>query len=114
MTETITHIYDDECRRFQASVEDVGKRWSSGILMALNLGSTRFSEILARVEGLSDRMLAQRLKELEASGLIAREVIPTVPVQVRYALTERGTDLMRALEPLVEWGLRWNGARAAR
>ena len=114
MTETTTHIYDDECRRFQESVEEVGKRWSSGILMALNLGSTRFSEILARVEGLSDRMLAQRLKELEASGLIAREVIPTVPVQVRYALTERGTDLMRAMQPLVDWGLRWNGASVGR
>ena len=110
----MTHIYDDECRRFQESVEEVGKRWSAGVLMALNLGSTRFSEILARVEGLSDRMLAQRLKELEASGLIAREVIPTVPVQVRYALTERGADLMRAMQPLVSWGLRWNGSGAAR
>lgn len=114
MTETIAHIYDDECRRFQESVEEVGKRWSAGILMALNLGATRFSEILARVEGLSDRMLAQRLKELEASGLIAREVIPTVPVQVRYALSERGVDLMRAMQPLVSWGLKWNGAGAAR
>ncbi|MDH6182030.1 DNA-binding HxlR family transcriptional regulator [Microbacteriaceae bacterium SG_E_30_P1] len=101
------HIYDEECRRFQASAETVGKRWSGGILMALYLGSTRFSEILGRVEGLSDRMLAQRLRELEAEGLVERDVIPTVPVQIRYALTERGTDLMRALQPLAAWGQRW-------
>lgn len=82
--------------------------------MALYLGSTRFSEILARVEGLSDRMLAQRLRELDADGLVEREVIPTVPVQIRYALTERGADLMRALQPLAEWGMRWNGVSATR
>lgn len=75
--------------------------------MAISLGSHRFSEILARVEGLSDRLLSQRLKELERSDLISREVIPSVPVQIRYNLTDRGADLMRSLQPLVEWGLRW-------
>jgi DNA-binding HxlR family transcriptional regulator len=75
--------------------------------MAIHLGSNRFSEILNRVDGLSDRMLAQRLKELEASELVSRTVVPTVPVQVRYELTERGTDLMRSLQPLVSWGQRW-------
>ncbi len=88
-------------------MELVGKRWSSGILMAISLGSTRFSEIQQRVEGLSDRLLSQRLKELEQSGLVVRTVVPTVPVQVRYELSERGADLMRSLQPLVSWGLRW-------
>ena len=101
------HIADDACRRFQGAVELVGRRWSSGILLALAQGATRFSEVLHRVQGLSDRLLAQRLKELEAAELVTREVIPTVPVQVRYALTERGDDLMRSLQPLAEWGQRW-------
>ncbi|MDO7880863.1 MULTISPECIES: winged helix-turn-helix transcriptional regulator [Microbacteriaceae] len=107
MTLKIDHIYDEQCRRFQDSFELVGKRWSPAILMAINLGSHRFSEILARVEGLSDRLLSQRLKELERNRLIDREVIPTTPVQIRYTLTERGADLMQALQPLVGWGLRW-------
>lgn len=103
----LQHIDDDLCRSFLASVELVGKRWSSGILLALTRGATRFSEILAMVDGLSDRLLAQRLRELEASGLLERTVIPTTPVQVRYALTDRGRDLLQSLQPLVGWGLRW-------
>ncbi len=101
------HIDDDECRRFQSSVELVGKRWSSGILLAIAQGAVRFSEILATVTGLSDRLLSQRLKELEHSGLVERDVIATTPVQVRYHLTESGADLMRSLQPLVSWGQRW-------
>jgi DNA-binding HxlR family transcriptional regulator len=104
---TIQRINDDECRRFTASVELIGKRWSAGILLAIARDATRFSEIVGVVTGLSDRLLAQRLRELEASGLVAREVIPTTPVQVRYHLTESGAALLRAMEPLVEWGLRW-------
>jgi len=108
--ETITplrHINDDECRRFQWAVELIGKRWSSGILLAVWQGSSRFSEIVAHVDGLSDRMLAQRAKELETAGLLARQVIPTTPVQIRYELTERGEDLLRSLQPVVQWEQRW-------
>jgi len=101
------HIDDSQCRQFQSSLELVGKRWSSGILLAVAQGSTRFSEILATVTGLSDRLLSQRLKELEKEGLVTRDVVATTPVQVRYSLTERGTDLMRSLQPLVAWGQRW-------
>lgn len=103
----IQHIDDDACRRFQWAVELIGKRWSSGIMLAVWQGAERFSEIIARVDGLSDRMLAQRAKELESAGLLAREVIPTTPVQIRYHLTERGADLMRSLQPLAEWEHRW-------
>ena len=103
----LEHIDDEQCRRFLSAVELVGKRWSSGILLALARGATRFSEILAMVDGLSDRLLAQRLRELEGSGLLERTVIPTTPVQVRYALTDRGADLLHSLQPLVGWGQRW-------
>jgi DNA-binding HxlR family transcriptional regulator len=103
------HIDDDQCRLFQASVELIGRRWSSAILMAVARGARRFSEILASVPGLSDRMLAQRLKELGAAGILAREVVPTMPVQVIYELTPRGRELMASLQPLVQWGLRWHG-----
>jgi len=101
------HIDDEECRRFSAAAELVGKRWNAGILLAIARGAARFTEIIAAVAGLSDRLLAQRLKELEHAGLIERHVIATMPVQVRYRPTERGLDLMRSLQPLVEYGLRW-------
>ena len=108
------HIDDDQCRLFQASVELIGRRWSSAILLAVARGARRFSEIHASVPGLSDRMLAQRLRELETAGLVRREVTPTMPVQVTYHLTPSGTELMAALQPLVRWGLRWHGGQEGR
>lgn len=88
-------------------MELIGKRWSSGILLAIARGASRFSEIIAAVPGLSDRLLAQRVKELEASGLVHRDVIASTPVQVRYRLTASGNDLLDSLQPLVGWGQRW-------
>ena len=105
---SLEHIDDEACRRFQGSIEFVGKRWSSGILLAITRGHTRFSEIVAAVPGLSDRLLSQRVKELEHEGVLERIVIPTTPVQISYRLTERGADLMKALEGIAEWGQRWN------
>ena len=89
------HIDDAQCRLFQSSVELIGRRWSSAILLAVAQGACRFSEILASVPGLSDRMLAQRLKELAAADLVIRRVVPTMPVQVTYELTPRGSELDR-------------------
>lgn len=100
-------IDDEECRRASGVVELVGRRWSSAILLALARGATRFGEVLALVVGLSDRMLAVRLKELERAGLVDRIVEPTTPVTVRYRLTARGRDLMASLRPLVRYGQRW-------
>lgn len=76
-------------------------------MLAIYQGSHRFSEITQRVEDLSDRMLAQRAKELEQAGLVRREVIASMPVQIRYELTERGADLMRSLQPINDWAQRW-------
>ena len=103
-------IDDDECRRATAIVEVVGRRWNSGILLAVARGASRFTEIVARVDGLSDRMAAARLKELEQLGLIDRIVEPTTPVSVRYRLTVRGQDLLASLQPLVAYGQRWERA----
>lgn len=98
-------IIDEQCRGFQTAVGIIGRRWSAAILRALALGAERFRDILRRVDGLSDRLLSQRLKELEAEGLITRTVVPTTPVQIRYGLTKRGHDLIVALQPLVDWGI---------
>ena len=101
------HIDDDECHRFQGTMELIGRRWSSAILLALTRGAERFSEIRAVIPGLSDRLLSQRAKELEAAGLIERRVVASTPVQISYHLTRRGADLMESLQPLAHWGQQW-------
>jgi DNA-binding HxlR family transcriptional regulator len=97
------HINEAECRRFQLSVELAGRKWSAAILLAGARGARRFSEYRTLVEGISDRVLAARLKELEQEGLIERDVQPTTPVSISYRLTPSGRELISLLHPLVTW-----------
>ncbi|MER7890462.1 helix-turn-helix domain-containing protein [Micromonospora sp. NPDC094482] len=99
-------IDDTGCRVFQDSLELVGRRWTGAILLAGVRGARRFGEYRAAVSGISDRLLAQRLKELEGDGLIERTVIPTSPVQIRYAPSPDGRELMVLLQPLIDWSHR--------
>ncbi|MFC8799646.1 winged helix-turn-helix transcriptional regulator [Promicromonospora sp. NPDC057138] len=94
----------DECDLFQRVVERAGRRWSGAILFAAVAGARRFVEYRRAVRGISDRVLTQRLRELEQQGLMAREVVPTMPVQILYTPTPAGADLIKALGPLAEWG----------
>jgi len=103
-------IDDDECRRASATIEMIGRRWSSSILLAIGRGATRFRSIRGMVDGLSDRMLSVRLRELEHAGLVARTVEPTTPVTVRYGLTPRGSELLAAMQPLARYAQRWEPA----
>jgi DNA-binding HxlR family transcriptional regulator len=104
------HINEADCRSFQDALELVGRRWTGAILLAGSRGGARrFSEYRALVAGISDRLLAQRLRELETDGLMVREVIPSTPVQIRYFLSLEGEELMAALQPLVDWGHRRGG-----
>jgi DNA-binding HxlR family transcriptional regulator len=95
------------CVRFHAAIELIGSRWSGAILRALFTGQHRYAQIKAAVPGLSDTMLAQRLRTLEAEGLIERHVIPTSPIQVEYRLTEKGRDLEPALDAMIAWSHKW-------
>jgi DNA-binding HxlR family transcriptional regulator len=113
-TQRYTDIDEPSCRTFQDALELVGRRWTGAILLAALRGARRFGEFRAAVPGLSDRLLAQRLKELEADGLIERTVIPSTPVQIRYAPTPDGEALMAVLQPLVDWSHRRRAAVSAR
>ena len=96
------------CPRLHETVELVGKRWSGAIVYVLMLGGAmRFSQIAHAVPALSDRLLSERLKELEARGIVERRVSDGSPVKVEYELTERGKDLRDALNELKAWGDRW-------
>ena len=101
--DALEHINEDECRRFQSSVELVGRKWNGAILLAGARGARRFSEFRTLVTGISDRLLASRLQELEREGLIERQVRPSTPVMISYSLTESGHQLISVLHPLVQW-----------
>jgi DNA-binding HxlR family transcriptional regulator len=97
------------CPVFQNTVELIGRRWSGAIIRTLLSGSVRFGEILARVPGLSDRLLSERLRELESAGIVTRSVFPEVPVRIEYHLTEKGRELEQIVAAIDSWGARWGG-----
>src|SRR5215475_2663706 len=95
------------CPRFHHAVELIGRRWSGAIINAMLPGPQCFNELLAVVPGLSDRLLTERLRELESEGLIRRKVLPGPPVRVSYELTEAGQDLEPVIHALTHWAERW-------
>jgi DNA-binding HxlR family transcriptional regulator len=95
------------CPNFHHAVEVVGRRWTGAILRALLTGSERFHEIAETVPGLSDRLLSERLKELELEGIVTREVFPETPVRIEYRLTAKGRELAPVVEALSGWAERW-------
>src|SRR5215212_2682732 len=92
------------CGLYHRAVELIGKRWTGAIVLVLLDGPIHFSGIRQLVPELSDRLLSERLKELEAEGIVERRVLDGAPVRVEYSLTEKG----RALK---EWGREWLGER---
>ena len=96
------------CPRYHEAVELVGKRWTGAILyVLLHHGELRFTEIANAVPDLSDRLLSERMKELEARGIVERHVHPDSPVRVDYALTEKGRALEPAVRALKDWAQDW-------
>ena len=95
------------CARFHHAVELIGRRWSGAIISLMLQGPQCFNEMLAAVPGLSDRLLTERLRELEAEGLVRRTVLPGPPVRVSYELTEAGKNLEPVIESLGRWAERW-------
>jgi DNA-binding HxlR family transcriptional regulator len=98
------------CPLYHRAVELIGRRWTGAILEILvQAGSLRFSQIAGAVTALSDRMLSDRLKELESHGLVKRTVLPGPPVRVEYSLTRKGQELAPALAELKRWARAWLG-----
>lgn len=95
------------CPRFHHAVELIGRRWTGAILRTLLSGATRYSDITAAIPGLSDRLLSERLRELEAESIVTRTVIPEMPVRIEYHLTEKGQSLLPVLEAVSAWAEEW-------
>jgi DNA-binding HxlR family transcriptional regulator len=95
------------CGQYHRAVELIGKRWTGAILFVLMDGPLRFSEVKLLVPDLSDRLLSERLKELEAEEIVQRRVIDATPVHVEYALTEKGVALEPVVRSLKSWARSW-------
>jgi DNA-binding HxlR family transcriptional regulator len=95
------------CIKFQQAMELLGKRWTGLIVKLLMERPLRFSELAERLEVVGDRMLSERLKELEHQGVIERRIFAEVPVRVEYSLTEKGRALAPVIESVEAWGDRW-------
>jgi DNA-binding HxlR family transcriptional regulator len=112
MTTSEQGIMTSFCPQFHKAVELIGRRWTGAILRAMLGGSTRFSDLARDVPGLSDRLLSERLRELEAEGIVTRTVIPEMPVRVEYHLTEKGASLKDVLVAISDWASEWVEAPA--
>ncbi len=96
------------CPYYHEAIELIGRRWTGAIIsVLLSREPLRFSDIAACVPDLSDRLLSERVKELERRGLVDRRVEPGPPVRVLYALTPMGRDLAPAVTELHGWAQRW-------
>jgi DNA-binding HxlR family transcriptional regulator len=95
------------CGLYHQAVELVGKRWTGAILLVLMDGRLRFSEVRELVPEISDRLLSERMKELEAEGIVERRVIDDMPLRVEYSLTAKGEALEPAVRALKVWARAW-------
>jgi DNA-binding HxlR family transcriptional regulator len=95
------------CSAYHAAIELIGKRWTGAILFVLLDGPLRFSEVKMLVPDLSDRLLSERLKELEAEGIVERRASEGVSPRIEYALTEKGRALEPAVRSLKVWARSW-------
>ena len=101
-------------RAFSCPVElclsTIGSKWAALVLWHLRDETLRYSELRRRLPGVSHKMLAQRLRELEADGLVQRTVYPVVPPKTEYNLTEEGQRLLPALRAMQQWGLAYKSS----
>jgi DNA-binding HxlR family transcriptional regulator len=95
------------CPRFHRAIELIGRRWTGAIIFVLLKGRTRFAGLRAAIPEITDRMLSERLRELEQEGIVERTVVPDAPVRVEYALTEKGEALAQAVEAVGAWAHDW-------
>ncbi len=95
------------CPRYHHAVELIGRRWTGAIVRAMLGGVCRFSDLTQTVPGLSDRMLSERLKELEAEGIVERQVYPDTPVRIEYHVTEKGRALASVVNSIAAWAETW-------
>jgi DNA-binding HxlR family transcriptional regulator len=95
------------CPAFHQASELIGRRWTGAIIFVLLRAHCRFAVLRDAIPDITDRMLSERLQELEAEGLIVRTVVPEAPVRVDYALTRKGRALGKSIDAITAWAHTW-------
>ncbi|KKX53598.1 MULTISPECIES: helix-turn-helix domain-containing protein [Brevibacillus] len=98
---------EQTCPKYEGAINILGKRWTGLIINVLLRGAVRFKDIREMVPHMSDKMLSERLKELEEQGILERKVYPEIPVRIEYELTDKGKDLRPVIDSIHEWGQKW-------
>ena len=91
------------CARFHYASELIGRRWNGAIIFMLLKQTCRFATLRVGIAGITDRMLSERLQELEDEGVVDRTVVPDTPVRVEYSLTKKGKALAEAIDSIADW-----------
>jgi DNA-binding HxlR family transcriptional regulator len=95
------------CSRFHQASELIGRRWTGAIIYVLMRTRCRFATLRDAIPDITDRMLSERLQELEGQGIVERTVIPDTPVRVEYALSAKGRALASTIDAISAWAERW-------
>lgn len=95
------------CPNYHKAVELIGRRWTGAVIRALMPGRARYCELREAIPDISDRMLAERLRELESEGIVTRTVVPSSPVRIEYELTQKGHALEESVSAIARWAERW-------
>ena len=103
MSEKKTIISENSCS-LKEVLDIIGGKWAMPIIYILSKGKMRFTEIERSIDGINTRMLVKELKNMEANGILTREVFATVPPTVEYTLTAKGQKLLPSIISLHSWG----------
>ena len=95
---------DHDVCGMSVAIDAVGGKWKLHLMWVLGAGPRRFGQIRRLLDGVSEKVLAENLRQLEASGIVHREIYPEIPPRVEYSLTSVGEELNTALNALGEWG----------
>ena len=95
------------CQRFHRASELIGRRWTGAIIFVLIKSRCRFATLRDAIPDITDRMLSERLQELETEGIVERTVVPDTPVRVEYALTRKGRELATPIKAITDWAHDW-------
>jgi len=111
MKDTVAHA-PSVCAQFHRASELIGRRWTGAIIFVLLTARCRFATLRDAIPDITDRMLSERLQELEQEGIVERTVLPETPVRVEYALTRKGRALASAIDAIAEWAHKWPSPEA--
>lgn len=97
-------IFERSCCPIACALDQLGDKWTLLVIRDLLLGKKRYQELIISPEGIATNILADRLKKLEAAGIVVQQAYQQKPLRYEYSLTKKGEDLRPVLEALVKWG----------